>query len=128
MNGQTVLEYNSLAATLPARGGRGAYETTGTEDATSTSDDHDMMSWTACYDDECFTHIGDKQGSGWFPTRKSRSVCYSQGGPNYPFQEESSEEESEDDAPEPPRFVEGEVISDSAKSDEDSDEESDAEN
>jgi hypothetical protein len=34
----------------------------------------------------------------------------------------SSEEESEEDAPEPPRFVEGEVISDSAKSDEDSEE------
>ncbi|KAM0688737.1 hypothetical protein Q7P36_010812 [Cladosporium allicinum] len=109
VNGQSVLEYNSLAATLLVRGGRGAYETTGTEDATSTSDDHDMMSWTACYEDDYYTHLGDKQGSGWFPTRKSRS-------------EESSEEESEDDAPEPPRFVEGEVISDSAKSDEDSEE------
>jgi hypothetical protein len=41
---------------------------------------------------------------------------------------ESSEEESEDDAPAPPRFVEGEVISDSAESDEDSDEGSDTEN
>jgi hypothetical protein len=60
VNGQPVLEYNSLAATLPVRAGRGAYDTTGTEDATSTSDDHDMMSWTACYDDECFTHMGDK--------------------------------------------------------------------
>jgi hypothetical protein len=88
-----------------------------------------MMSWTACYDDECYAHLGDKQGSGWFPTRKARSVCYSQGGPNYPFQEESSEE-SEDEAPEAPRFVEGEVISDSAaeESDEESDGGSEAEN
>jgi hypothetical protein len=60
MNGQTVLEYNSLAATLLVREGRGVYETTGTEDATLTLDNHDMMSWTAYYDDECHTHIGDK--------------------------------------------------------------------
>lgn len=126
-----VVEYNSLAATLPVRRGRGAYDITGTEDATSTSDDHEMMSWTACYDDECFTHMADKQGSGWFPTRKSRSVCYSQGGPNYPFQEEeSSEEESEEESSEAPGFVEGEVIYESPEeeSDEDSQENSDEEN
>jgi len=52
----------------------------------------------------------DKQGSGWFLTRKSRSVCYSQGGPNYPFQEKSSGEESEEEASGAPGFVEGEVI------------------
>jgi hypothetical protein len=40
----------------------------------------------------------------------------------------ASEEESEDEAPEPLRFVEGEVISDSAELDEDSDEEADIEN
>jgi hypothetical protein len=44
MKGQTVLEYNSLAATLPVREGRGAYDTTGTGDATLTSDDYDIMS------------------------------------------------------------------------------------
>jgi hypothetical protein len=44
VNGQTVLEYNSLVATLPVRGGRGSYDTIGTEDATSTLDDHDIMS------------------------------------------------------------------------------------
>jgi hypothetical protein len=71
-----------LAATLPVREGRGAYNTTGTRDATLTPDDYYMMSWTACYDDEYYTHIGDKQGSGWFPTRKSRSVCFSRGGPD----------------------------------------------
>ena len=74
--------------------------------------------------------MGDKQGSGWFPTRKSRSVCYSQGGPTYQVQQYvypegyagSSEEESEDETSEAPRFVEGEVISDSAESDESSEE------
>jgi hypothetical protein len=44
MNGRTVQEYNSLTATLPVREGRGAYDTTGTGDATLTLDDHDMMS------------------------------------------------------------------------------------
>jgi len=78
-----ALEYNSLAATLPVRAGRGGYQANGTEDATRTSDDHDMMSWTACYDDECFTHMADKQGLGWFPTRKSRSVCLTRGGLTY---------------------------------------------
>lgn len=28
---------------------------------------HDMMSWTACYDDSYMTHYSDKSGSGWFP-------------------------------------------------------------
>jgi hypothetical protein len=110
VNGQTVLEYNSLAATLPVREGRGAYDTTGTGDATPTSDDHDMMSWTACYDDECYTHMGDKQGSGWFPTRKSRSVCFSRGGPNYHLQDETMEEGSEEDASETSGSEEGEIV------------------
>jgi len=30
---------------------------------------HGTMSWTACYDDNCYTHLGDKQGAGWFPRR-----------------------------------------------------------
>jgi hypothetical protein len=67
------------------------------------------MSWTACYDDECYTHISDKQGLGWFPTRKSRSVCFTHGGPTdqpqeivYPdghtdsSKEDSNEESSEE--------------------------------
>ena len=29
---------------------------------------HGAMSWTACYDDDCRMHLGDKEGSGWFPT------------------------------------------------------------
>lgn len=44
VNGRPVLKYNSLAATLPVGAGRGGYQADGTEDATSTSDDHRMMS------------------------------------------------------------------------------------
>jgi hypothetical protein len=83
VNGQTVLEYNSLVATLPARERRGAYDTTGTEDATLTLDDHDVMSWTAYYEDDCYLHLSDKQGSGWFPTRKTQSVYLTRGGPTH---------------------------------------------
>ena len=28
---------------------------------------HDSMSWTACYNNACQTHKGDKDGSGWYP-------------------------------------------------------------
>jgi hypothetical protein len=69
------------------------------------------MSWTACYDDECYTHISNKQGSGWFPTRKSRSVYFTRGGPTdqpeivYPDgRTNSSEEDSDEESSE-----EGEV-------------------
>ena len=33
---------------------------------------HPGLSWTACYDDECLVHLGDKQGEGWFPRKPSR--------------------------------------------------------
>ena len=29
--------------------------------------DHASLSWTACYDDSCWVHLSDKEGSGWFP-------------------------------------------------------------
>jgi hypothetical protein len=122
VNGQTVLEYNSLAATLPVRGGRGRYQAHGTGDATLTSDDHNMMSWTACYDDECYTHMGDKQGSGWFPTRKSRSVCFTRGGHTdqlqgivYPDGYTSSNEGSSEGEDSNDQDVEeGEIVEDSS--------------
>jgi len=31
--------------------------------------DHDSMSWTACYDDNCPTHRSDKDGAGWYPSK-----------------------------------------------------------
>lgn len=27
---------------------------------------HDSLTWTACYDDECWTHLSSKQRSGWY--------------------------------------------------------------
>jgi hypothetical protein len=39
-----VVEYNSLVATLPVRGGRGGYLAYRTGDATLTLDNHDMIS------------------------------------------------------------------------------------
>ena len=28
---------------------------------------HATLSWTGCYDDDCYIHLSDKQGLGWFP-------------------------------------------------------------
>ncbi|KAH9228804.1 hypothetical protein K456DRAFT_57100, partial [Colletotrichum gloeosporioides 23] len=28
---------------------------------------HESMSWTGCYDDDCFTHQSDKEASGYYP-------------------------------------------------------------
>jgi len=28
---------------------------------------HNLLSWTACYDDQCLIHKDGKEGSGWFP-------------------------------------------------------------
>ncbi|ERF69957.1 hypothetical protein EPUS_08768 [Endocarpon pusillum Z07020] len=33
---------------------------------------HNLLSWTACYDDNCVVHSSDKDGAGWYP-RKPRS-------------------------------------------------------
>jgi len=36
--------------------------------------EHDVLSWTACYDDGCQVHYKDKEASEWFPQDRSRSV------------------------------------------------------
>jgi hypothetical protein len=41
------------------------------------------MSWTACYDDNCLTHLSEKEGSGWFP-RKPKTRKREQGTENIP--------------------------------------------
>ena len=28
---------------------------------------HGSLSWTACYEENCPTHLSDKEGSGWYP-------------------------------------------------------------
>jgi len=36
--------------------------------------EHDVLSWTACYDDGCQVHDRDKEAPGWFPQARSLSV------------------------------------------------------
>ena len=33
---------------------------------TKAKPDHATLSWTGCYDNDCYIHLSDKQGSGWF--------------------------------------------------------------
>jgi len=33
--------------------------------------EHDVLSWTACYDDGCQVHYRDKEALGWFPQDRS---------------------------------------------------------
>lgn len=30
---------------------------------------HDTLSWTACYDDNCFVHMSSRDGAGWWPQK-----------------------------------------------------------
>ena len=36
---------------------------------TKAKPDHATLSWTGCYDDNCYIHLSDMQGSRWFPKR-----------------------------------------------------------
>ncbi len=38
--------------------------------------DHQKMSWTACYKDNCSTHLSDKEGSGWYSKPSKRNQFY----------------------------------------------------
>lgn len=48
----------------------GTEPTDGKSVQTST---HRGLSWTACYDDNCTTHLSSKEGSGWYPQGPRRS-------------------------------------------------------
>lgn len=61
--------------------GRGAYDLTGTN-AQDTQDGHELLSWTACYNDSCAIHLSDKMGSGYFPSRRRQSICLTRGIPD----------------------------------------------
>jgi hypothetical protein len=95
---------------LKATQGRGGYQEM---EPIISQDPHEMESWTACFEDECAIHLSDKFGSGYWPAKKTRSVCRTIGGPGqvvrypagYPPQEESSSEEEEESSEE-----EGEII------------------
>jgi hypothetical protein len=88
---------------IRATQGRGAYDTTGTE-ATRKQDSHAALTWTACFEDGCAIHYGDKYGSGYFPQYKTRSVCRTIGQPSqtvrfdggHPSPEDSSTDEESD--------------------------------
>ena len=34
---------------------------------TKAKPNHTTLSWTGCYDNDCYIHLSDKQGLGWFP-------------------------------------------------------------
>ena len=36
---------------------------------TKAKPDHATLSWTGCYDNNCYIHLSDKQGLEWFPKR-----------------------------------------------------------
>ena len=36
---------------------------------TKAKPDHATLSWTGCYDNDCYILFSDKQGSGWFHKR-----------------------------------------------------------
>ena len=42
---------------------------------------HAILSWTACYNDDCSVHRSDKDGSGWYPTKHRRELNVIQRGP-----------------------------------------------
>jgi len=33
---------------------------------------HDQLSWTACYDDNCFVHMSSKDGAEWWPQKPKK--------------------------------------------------------
>jgi len=39
---------------------------------TSSNTAHAALNWTGCYDDGCFVHLGEKQGSGYYPRQPRR--------------------------------------------------------
>ena len=36
---------------------------------TKTKPNHTTLSWTGCYDNNCYIHLSDKQGLEWFRKR-----------------------------------------------------------
>jgi Retrotransposon gag protein/Zinc knuckle len=41
--------------------------TQGTPKTPQKSSDHDKLNWSFCYQDDCKTHLSEKEGSGYFP-------------------------------------------------------------
>src|SRR5205807_3909634 len=46
------------------------------EEITRRNTEHNGMTWTACYDDHCWVHQGEKVCEGWFPQElRKRRTC-----------------------------------------------------
>lgn len=39
------------------------------DEASRAADEHTLLSWTGCYDDQCWIHKSEKDGSGWYPKK-----------------------------------------------------------
>ena len=62
---------------------------------------HISLSWTACYNNQCKVHLSEKQGLGWFPSKRSQQVAMAS----------SEEYHSEDNIyADPPSSEEGDVL------------------
>src|SRR6266480_501852 len=38
-------------------------------DSSQVQSEHSTLSWTGCFDDDCYWHRSDKEGSGWYPKK-----------------------------------------------------------
>jgi hypothetical protein len=51
---------------------RKAFEQLDKERAVLASPEHATLNWTFCTKDNCLVHLGDKQGAGWFPSKRQK--------------------------------------------------------
>ena len=61
---------------------------------TKTTIPHEILSWTACYDDSCLIHQSEKDGSGWYPTRPKNHGKKKRNAPSW-YQPQASDQESD---------------------------------
>ena len=57
---------------------------------------HAKLSWTACYDDNCRIHRSDKEGSGWFPSKRGKQQVDNNNYQKDPGCKDESDEGSQD--------------------------------
>lgn len=71
--GKQVNMAEKPASQAPNKPEEDSTSNTKTEDNYDISDkrhpNHANISWTGCYDDYCFTHKSEKDGSGWYPKK-----------------------------------------------------------
>ena len=64
--GDSQASYGPFAPTSPGYSGADEQELDERQKEAKKTVEHAGMTWTACYDDGCFTHLSEKQGR-WFP-------------------------------------------------------------